>query len=261
MTNIEKTLAAAVLAALPFAAWSAETMPAEEAPTAEQAGEAVEFSEAERRMWMTDQLASIEEPMVMTYRFERGGSYEPGFEDTVEFTVSKVKDDGMKAASLNFFTGERNFPIPPVESTNVNPVLGVYLQGDVYEMNRLTDERGKAKERWRYFHRQIKFALASEATVEPTTITFNGKTYEGHRITFTPYADDPHRDEFDRFADKRYKVVIADDLPGYLYEIETVIPGEGKDFDHPLIVETLKLESAEPMTQMEASRTAGSTQG
>lgn len=261
MKNIEKTLAAAVLAALPLTAWSADATPEQAEPAAGGAAQAVEFSEAERRMWMTDQLASIDEPMVMTYRFKRGGSYEPGFEDTVEFTVSKVRDDGMKAASLNFFTGERNFPVPPVESTNVNPVLGVYLQGDVYEMNRLTDERGKAKERWRYFHRQIKFALASDATVEPTTITFDGETYEGHRITFSPYVDDPHRDEFERFADKRYTVVVSDALPGYLYEIETVIPGEGKNFDAPLILERLTLESAEPMAQMEASRSAGQAQG
>ena len=49
--------------------------------------------------------------------------------------------------------------------TTVNPILKVYLQGGVYEMNRLTDPNGAARERWRYFQRRIKYALAESATV------------------------------------------------------------------------------------------------
>lgn len=223
---------------------------AEEAPAANDASaEATEFSRAERLMWMTDQLSSVSEPVNIRYHFIRGGSLEPGFEDNVTFTVSELKEDGMKAASLEFFTGERNFPIPPVEATNVNPVLGVYLQGDVYEMNRLTDERGSAKERWRYFHRQIKHALAQGAEIQPVNIEFAGKTYAGHHIVFHPFENDPHRAEFEDFADKRYSVMLSEELPGYLYQIETVVPGEGKNFDNPLVLERLTLEAVEPLSE------------
>ena len=208
--------------------------------------EAPEFSQAETLMWMTDQLASVSSPVDIRYHFVRGGSLEPGFEDKVVFTISEIKEDGMKAAALNFFTGERNFPIPPVEATNVNPVLGVYLQGDVYELNRLTDERGSAKERWRYFHRQIKHALSKGAEVSPVTIEFDGKSYAGQHILFYPFENDPHRAEFEDFADKRYSVMLSEELPGYLYQIETVVPGEGKNYDNPLVLERLTLEAVEP---------------
>ncbi|MGR8921413.1 MAG: hypothetical protein ACU85V_17490, partial [Gammaproteobacteria bacterium] len=160
----------------------------------------IEFSEAERRLWMTDQLSAVESAMDIRYRFSKEGSLEPGFADEVTFSVNKLNEDGTKSASLEFFTGERNFPVPPVDSTTVNPILKVYLQGDVYEMNRLTDPDGTARERWRYFQRRIKFALADDAVVEPASFEFDGRTYDGHRITLTPYSNDPRRDLFEQFA-------------------------------------------------------------
>lgn len=204
----------------------------------------VKFSEAENLLWMSNQLKAITAPTVVTYDFAKTGSYEAGFSDRIEFSVSRINPDGMKAASLNFFTGERNFPVPPVESTDVNPVLKVYFQGDVYEMNRLTDPDGTARERWRYFQRRIKYALAEEATVTATKIEFDGKTYAAKEIHFSPYKSDPKRKMFEKFADKSYTVTVADELPGYLYEIKTEVPGpEGQP---PLVQEVLKIQSVAP---------------
>lgn len=205
-----------------------------------QEAAAVEFSQAETLLWMTDQLKSIERPVELTYQFDRSGTLESGFTDTVRFTVEAVKSDGMKAASLDFFTGERRFDVPPVENTNVNPVLKIYLQGDVYEMNRLTDVDGTSKERWRYFQRRIKFALAESAKIEDVVVSFNGDELTAHSISFHPYVNDPKRQLFEQFADKSYIVVVADEIPGYLYRIETIIPGDNPDAP-PLIREVLQL--------------------
>ncbi len=113
-----------------------------------EAADDIEFSEAETRLWLTDQLGSVSHEMELTYRFERLGSLETGFTDRVRFVIQKINDDGTKVASLEFLTGERNFPVPPVDSATVNPVIKVYLQGDVYDMNRLTDPDGSSRERW-----------------------------------------------------------------------------------------------------------------
>ena len=204
-----------------------------------------EFSEAETVLWMTDQLKSVTKPVVLTYQFEKSGSFESGFKDSVVFTVHKVKSDGMKAASLAFFSGERNFPVPPEDSTNVNPTLKVYFQGDVYEMNRLSDPDGGARERWRYFQRRIKLALAEAATVTPTKFEFDGRQYAGKAIVFQPFATDPKRKEFEKFADKTYRVIVSDELPGYLYQIETVVPDKNLA-SVPLIHESLQLTSVTP---------------
>jgi hypothetical protein len=217
------------------------------------AAEEVKFSEAETLLWMTDQLRAIKAPTVITYSFVKDGSYEEGFEDRVEFTISKVHADGMKAASVNFFTGQRNFPVPPADSTDVNPVLKVYFQGDVYEMNRLTDPDGKSRERWRYFQRRIKFALAEQAEVTPVKITFDGREYAARQIAFQPYKDDPKREAFDRFADKSYTVIVADDLPGYVYEVRSEVPGKEQG-SPPLVRETLRIQSVQPYQQTTAGR-------
>ena len=213
---------------------------------AESSEETIELSEAETLLWMTDQLRTIERPMEMRYLFERTGTLGDGFTDTVRFIVDAVHQDGMKSAQLEFFTGERNVNIDPVASTNINPVLKIYLQGDVYEMNRLTDPEGKSKERWRYFQRRIKFALAQTATVEDAVVTFDGSEYAAKKIHFAPYINDPKRRLFERFANKTYTVVVADALPGYVYSIETIIPGESTDV-FPLVKERLQLIEIEAL--------------
>ncbi len=214
------------------------------AVTAVVVAEETEFSQAETLLWMTDQLKMIEQPLKLNYAFERSGTFEPGFKDKVTFIVRAVKDDGTKAASVDFFSGERRFEVPPVESTNVNPILKIYLQGDVYEMNRLTDPDGKSRERWRYFQRRIKFAMSDSSSVENTTVTFDGKSVPATRVSFSPYANDPKRALFEEFADKSYAIVVSDDIPGYIYSIETVIPGAERD-GLPLNREVLQLISVD----------------
>lgn len=207
------------------------------------AAAAEEFSQAETLLWMTDQLAAVEQPVRLVYSFEKSGTLEQGFSDRVEFVVDAVNDDGTKAARLNFFTGERNFPVPPVSNTTVNPVLKVYLQGDVYEMNRLTDPDGSSRERWRYFQRRIKFAFAEAAEVKPAQFMFDGRQYQGHEVTIEPYRNDPHKQQFEILSGKRYRFVVSEALPGYLYSIETRVPGDG---DQNLIREYLELSAVEP---------------
>jgi len=236
--------AAAAIAGLSAGLALAEPASAPLAPGA-AAEEPVTFSDAETRLWLTDQLRSIDRPLTLEYDFVKSGSFEQGFTDTVRFTVSKVNADGSKAAALEFFTGERHFPVPPVDSATTNPVLKVYMQGDVYEMNRLTDPDGTSRERWRYFQRRIKFALAESATVTPSTFEFDGRQWQGHVIAFAPFVNDPRRDQFERFADKHYAVTVSDDLPGYVYRIEVVVPGAGNAAE-PLIREVLQLRAIEP---------------
>ena len=127
----------------------------------------------------------------------------------------------------------------------MNPLIKVYLQGDVYEMNRLTDPDGGSRERWRYFQRRIKFALAESATVTPMTFTFDGREWQGFEISFRPYINDPKRELFERFENKSYSFIVCDELPGYLYRIETEVPAE--DSPQPLLREVLQLTGIRPL--------------
>ncbi len=206
----------------------------------EGAADSHELSKAETLLWMTDQLSAVDKPVEIRYEFNRTGTFDSGFSDTVRFIVHTVKVNGMKSARLEFFTGERSVDVAPVENTTINPVLKVYLQGDVYEMNRLTDPEGKSRERWRYFQRRIKLALAKIATVEDVVVTFDDMDYSAKKIEFSPYLNDPKRRLFERFSSKAYTIIISKDLPGYIYSIESVVPGERSNA-LPLIKDRLKL--------------------
>lgn len=204
----------------------------------EKPPEGFEFSDAEKKLWLSDHLSNIKKPGRLYYEFEKTGSYEDGFSDSVFLDILTLNDDGSKNASLDFFSADRKQEVAPQNVTNIrgNPVVGVFMQGDVYEMNRLTEGH------WRHFQKMIKVALRNSASVEPTTIEFNGKTLDGEKVVFSPYLDDPHRKDFEKFADKRYEFTFSKQVPGELFQIKTIVPD--KNGDGPLIEEKLTLVEA-----------------
>jgi len=196
-----------------------------------------QFNDAEKIIWHANHLANIEQPLSLYYEFVKSGTYEEGFSDSVYLKILELNEDGSKNAMMEFFTAEKNQAVSPDNVTNIigNPVLGIYMQGDIYEMNRLTSGN------WRHFLKSIKISLREDAVVEPTTFSFNGKEYQGEKVYFSPYLKDPHRRDFEKFAEKYYEFIFSDDLPGSLYQITTVIPDNSTEKAEPLILETLTL--------------------
>lgn len=196
------------------------------------------ISEAEKILWLTDQLTTVSDGWVLHYAFESTPTGEESVEDEVELSIVGVNEDGSRKTAMHFFFGDRNRYVAPHEATNGNPVLGVYLQDDVYEMNRLTQGS------WRYFHRKIKKALAHDATLSQVEIEFEGKRVPATRVVITPYTYDEQRDQFEQYADKRYEITVSEAIPGYLYEIYTVVPGE-TDQAPPRLEERLRLTTVD----------------
>ena len=203
--------------------------------------ETFDFSQAERKIWLDDHLQNINKPTRLYYEFVKDGSFEEGFTDSVYLDVIKINDDGSKNTILDFFSQDRQQKASTdnLNSIKGNPVIGIYMQGDVLEMNRLTEGS------WRYFQRRIKFAISDEAEIEAISFDFNGKKIEGEKITITPYVKDPRRNQFNDFADKRYEFIFSKHIPGSLYQINTVIPDNSGSDKKPLIKESLTLQNVE----------------
>ena len=53
--------------------------------------------------------------------------------------------------------------------------------------------------------------------------------------------EDPHRRDFEIFADKYYEIIFSDEIPGKLYQITTIIPDKSNESAEPLVMETLRL--------------------
>ena len=196
-----------------------------------------QFNAAEVLLWHADHLANIAEPVSLYYEFVKSGSFEEGFTDSVYLKILEVNEDGSKNAMMEFFTAEKKQTVTPENVTNIkgNPAIGIYMQGDVYEMNRIADGH------WRHFQKSIKISLRNDAVVEATTFKFNGKDYKGEKIFFSPYIKDPHRRDFEKFADKYYEFIFSDEIPGSLYQITTIIHDKSKEDAEPLVLETLTL--------------------
>ncbi|MCY3751657.1 MAG: hypothetical protein OXG54_09705 [Gammaproteobacteria bacterium] len=199
-----------------------------------------EFADAEVKLWMDNHLRNIDSPGRLYYDFVKRGSYEEGFSDSVFLDILKVNEDGSKDADLEFFTADRqqNARHDNLVGIKGNPVLVVYMQGDVYEMNRLTNGS------WRYFQRRIKSAFAENAKIEPVTFEYGGAEMTGEKISITPYINDPRRRQFAEFAPKLYEFILSDQVPGKLYQIKTIIPAGSPDSE-PLMEEILTLQNAE----------------
>ncbi len=204
-----------------------------------------EFSNAENKLWMDKHLLNIEQPVRLHYEFEKTGSYEEGFFDDVYLDIIEINEDGTRNTALQFFTQEKSQKVSPSNVTNItgNPVIGVYLQGDVYEMNRLTEGH------WKYFHKQIKLAMANSNKSEAVTIEFDGKQYQGEKIVLHPYSRIDNRSRLKEFSDKTYEFVMSEKIPGKLYQIRTVI-NDVESSDIPLIEEMLTFKSVDFVTEV-----------
>jgi len=180
-----------------------------------------EFSEAETLLWLSDHLANVTEPSRLRYIFSKTSSLEESFDDTVTIDVRQFHDDGSKSVLMKFFSGDREQQPQRenVQRVRGNPVLAIYLQGDVQDLDRLTGGH------WRYFQRRIKLAFANSAVIEDVQVDYNGGKVEARKITIRPFTDDPKRARYNQFANKMYEFVLADDVPGTLYQVRTMVAG------------------------------------
>lgn len=203
----------------------------------EELPEGFRFTDAEAKIWQTNHLEKTKPPTSLYYEFTKSGSFEEGFTDSIFLKILEENEDGSKNVDMTFFTEERAQTISSENVTQVkgNPVIGIYMQGDIYEMNRLTDGH------WRHFQKRIKMSLRNNAVVKPIKITFNGKEYNAEKIIFSPYLDDPKRSMYEKFSNKVYEIILSPDLPGSLYQLKTVILDQSKEDNKPLIEEVLTL--------------------
>lgn len=201
-----------------------------------QVEEGYEFSKAEEKLWFSNHLENITQPTSLMYEFSKSGTYEEGFIDTVFLKIKEINEDGSKNADMQFFSGERKQFVRPENVTHIvgNPVLGIYMQGDIYEMDRYTGGS------WRYFMNSIKTSIHDDAVIEPVEFEFSGNTYTGEKVSFSPYLNDPRRRQFEKFARKSYELIFCKDIPGELYQIRTIVPPQEGESE-PLIEETLTL--------------------
>jgi len=225
MSPHARTLAlAAVLLAAPWAATA-------EAPAS------APMSDAERAVFADPHLRNVRPPATLRYRYVKAGSLEPGQRDEFHLTLRAGAGGGCCAATGAFVQEPARWPLPQIDDAKANPVVMYFLEHDVREMQRLT--RGQAN----YFRKRIRLALADAATLKQVTVQRGGKSLPAVQVQVAPYADDPMRARYERFAAKEYVFVLSAGVPGGVVELRTRVPSaDGTS----ALEETLTLEDSRP---------------
>jgi hypothetical protein len=201
--------------------------------TVAQAAE--DYSEAERDLFIANQLSTLQPPATLRYSYRKSGSLEEGFDDTVTVTLSKQADGGCCAASAQFLTGARQVRLPDLESAQGNPVILYFLERDIHEMQRLT------KGQHNYFRKRIRMAVYQGASIRTVTVPYRGGQVAGKEITISPYVDDPLRARYEKLANKQYVFTLSDSVPGGVYAMRSRIAGESTEAE-PLILEEMQVD-------------------
>ncbi|MGI9320869.1 MAG: hypothetical protein ACR2O5_05600 [Thiogranum sp.] len=177
------------------------------------------FSDANTELFLTDHLGKINAPSRLLYDFSKTGTLEEAFRDTVEVRFVGTPTEDTKRVEIVFFTGERSRTVPPMTVSDGNPVIMIFLQREVSEMGRLTGGS------WRHFQKMIKLALENEAEISEVKVPYGDQAIPGLKIRITPYLEDPLLANFKRFAHRYYEFTLSGNVPGYVYQIRTVDPG------------------------------------
>jgi hypothetical protein len=196
-----------------------------------------DYSDAEKLLFMSNQLSGVKPATTIRYSFRKSGSFEAGFEDHVVLSFDKQADGSCCNVKSEFFTGERRLPLPDAPMAEGNPVLLHFLERDIAEMKRLT--QGSLN----HFRKRIRMAAYQDATVRDTSFKYREQTIAGKEISFSPYLDDPNRPKYEKFVRKQYQFLLSPAVPGGIYGIRTQIPGATSEAP-PVIVEELFVDGA-----------------
>jgi hypothetical protein len=160
--------------------------------------------------------------LIFDYRFE-GTAMEKPFSDDVllDFTRHAGEDRGFDV-ELTIFPQSRKQRVGPVSATNINPILLVFFQRDVTHMSNGT---GGSQH---YFRNVIRRVLQTpdEDSVRAVTIDLDGRQVAAREVSFRPFEGDSHRAQLRGFADKTYRVIVSEAVPGGIYEVQSETPDE-----------------------------------
>ncbi|MBD22491.1 MAG: hypothetical protein CL572_02345 [Alphaproteobacteria bacterium] len=181
-----------------------------------------EMSSANIALFIDEHLKTINEPSRIYYKFTKESTREDSFRGNVVLNIVKIDDDKTKHITFRYLKGRNKVRFPPQIGAKGNPVFMLFFERDARDMQRLTG--GNAL----FFRSRIRHSIAA-TDVEDIQFKFNGENYPGKQISFQPFLKTELKNRVSRYKTKKFIVTISENIPGYIYKIETFI----KDLDDP----------------------------
>ncbi|WP_230361011.1 hypothetical protein [Ancylobacter sp. Lp-2] len=139
------------------------------------------------------------------------------FDEKMQLTLTPAADDASKQmAKVDIRRGNADQGAGPFPALS-NPLTLVLMEREAKEITDLS--KGSPF----YIRNRLRTALG-EATVEPASFDYDGKSVAGWKMSMVPFAQDPHKQQLAEIINRRYEFLFSDAVPGGLYAIRVVTP-------------------------------------
>ncbi len=192
-----------------------------------------EMSSANIALFIDEHLKSIKEPSRIFYKFQKESTREDNFIGNVVLNIVKVENDNTKHITFRYLKGRNKVRFPPQIGAKGNPVFMLFFERDSRDMQRLTG--GNAL----FFRSRIRHTIAA-TEIKDIEINFNNETIPAKEISFQPFTKTELKNRVSRYKTKKFIIIMSNNIPGYIYKIETFI----KDLEDPddMVKETLQFQ-------------------
>lgn len=192
-------------------------------------------SAAEQLLFNAPHLSALKPPTQLLYHYEETEAGQTKPRDEVRMQLQRDAQGACCAVKGEFLTGAQALSLPDIDAARSNPVLLYFLEYEVRRLARTTG--GNAN----HFRRRIREALVT-ASVTPTRITWQGRDLAAREVQISPFENDPFRTRFEPQAGTRYRFVLADEVPGAMFQLSATVPGRNVG-DPPQRVDQLTLST------------------
>jgi hypothetical protein len=179
-----------------------------------------ELNQAQRLIFLGDHLQLIPEGRTVIYDFIRHETGQPDHRDSVQMTVTKVREDQRRDLSFEFLSGADRLPFQPTQGYRGNPVAIQFLERDIRDMS-LTTGIPVA-----FFRHHIR-KMFDNPQLEKRQIVSGETASDAVVITITPFKTPTDMTGLEVLKSKQYQFVYADNVPGGLVKVTTKLSGEG----------------------------------
>ena len=200
-----------------------------------------EMSSANIALFIDEHLKKINEPSRIYYKFIKESTREDNFKGNVVLNIVKIDDDKTKHITFRYLKGRNKVRFPPQVGAKGNPVFMLFFERDARDMQRLTG--GNAL----FFRSRIRHSIAA-TDVEDVEFNFNGEKYSGKQVSFQPFLETELKNRVSRYKTKKFIVTMSENIPGFIYKIETYI----EDLENPddKVKETLTFQGIRTNKQL-----------
>ncbi len=192
-----------------------------------------EMSSANIALFIEEHLKSIKEPSRIYYKFQKESTREDNFIGNVVLNIVKVDEDNTKHITFRYLKGRNKVRFPPQIGAKGNPVFMLFFERDSRDMQRLTG--GNAL----FFRSRIRHTIAA-TEINDINIQFGNEKISAKEISFQPFTETELKNRVSRYKTKKFVIIMSDEIPGYIYKIQTFI----KDLEDPddMVKETLQFQ-------------------